>query len=256
LTEAIRRGDNHPETIRQRGRAWLDQAEPRKALANLTFALALSPDLDDALTDRAEVFAGLGRWHEAEQDLARALAIADGDARRWSARCLVLLANDRHRLARQLAARLEWRFARSGRPEDLHEVLRVCACLPDALPPEPLLRLALRLGQKDSLAELPPAQKAERLLLVAAGLYRAGVPALALARLREVERLRGKEATGIETLFLALCLDALGEKAAAQAALARAVKRLDSAQQDRRLDWRQRVAGQLLRKEAELRLGR
>jgi WD40 repeat protein/tetratricopeptide (TPR) repeat protein len=256
LTEAIRRGDDRAHTIWQRGGTSLELGEHGKALADLTFALALSPDMDAALADRAEAFAGLGRWREAEQDLARALAIADRDARRWSGRCLVLLADNRNQLARQLAVRLVWRFARSGRPEDLHEVLRVCACLPDTFPPEPLLRLALRLGQENALAELSPAQKPERLLLVGAGLYRAGVPALALPRLREAERLRGKQATGIEALFLAQCLDALGEKAAAQAALARAVKRLDAAQQDKRLDWRQRVAGQLLRKEAELRLGR
>ncbi len=247
LTEAIRRGDDLPLTIRDRGRAWLARGEPRRALADFTFALALAPDDADTLPDRAEALAALGRWRDAEHDLARSLAVDDRDARRWSGRCLVLLAGGREKLGRQLAGRMGRRFARSERPEDMQEVLLVGVCLPGSMPAETLLRVALRLGQEESLAGLPPAERAQRLLLVGAGLYRAGVPGLALPRLRQAQRLRGKEATGVEALLLAGVLAALGQQAEARTAGEQGARMLAGA---RRLDWRQGVLGGSLLQQA------
>jgi hypothetical protein len=79
------------------------------------------------------------------------------------------------------------------------------------------------------------------------------LPALALPQLREAERLRGKEATGIEALFLAAVLAALGEKAEARAAWQRGTSVLAAAEPGKRLGWRQRVLGLVLRKDVEQR---
>jgi WD40 repeat protein/tetratricopeptide (TPR) repeat protein len=255
LTEAIRRGNDNPSTLRWRGSAYADLEQYGKAVADFTFALALTRgEHINALAERGEALAALGRWREAEQDLAHALAIDDREASDWSRRLLTLLAARRERAYRQLVGFMVRKFGGSEQRDDLEEVVWACIRLPGILPAESLLRLALRACPDGKEAATDAADRAEQLLLLGAAFCRAGLAGSAEPKLREAERLRGKDASGIEALFLALALEALGKKAEARAALERGVKQLTA--REKRLTWQQRVTRQAVRREAEARLGR
>lgn len=109
--------DLRAEVLGQAGQAWLLGGDPTRAAEMLTQALALAPDDADILTDRAEAFAGQGKYREAIGDLDRALA---RDPRRVDA--LVFRASA-HRAVNELDPALS----------DADAALRVSPDDPDAL---------------------------------------------------------------------------------------------------------------------------
>jgi WD40 repeat protein/tetratricopeptide (TPR) repeat protein len=251
LDEAIRLGCDDASTICRRGEAWLKLGQPNKAALDFTFARSLPPRDGPSWAWCGEAHANLARWDQAERAFARAIALGP-DMWSWRRRRLsVLLAAGRLGEYRKLLADSLARFRSDKDEETKEELALTCALIPGALDPLALLRLALPLGEEPNDPRSGPTDRARRKLLLGAALFRAGLARQALPPLRQAEQLRGKDATGVEALFLALSHHALGQKAEGRDALRRAVRLIDAAERAGKLGWQQRAHRRRLRQEAE-----
>ena len=79
LTKSIIRDSNNPNVYADRGLAYLDMGDPRRALVDLDRALLLNPTDPKALTNRGVAYYRLGRHEEARLNWTNACNLGSVD---------------------------------------------------------------------------------------------------------------------------------------------------------------------------------
>jgi tetratricopeptide (TPR) repeat protein len=224
-----------------RGRSFLGQNQPARAIDDFARAIAKGPRRRAAWSGRGEAFAVQGRWKESEQDFRRAIDLDPLSFDDQESRLVVLLAAGRLDEYRKALAKMIEEFGREERSNYSLPLARACVRIPKAVNVTTMLGLALK-SEKEQ-----PAEPAHR-CCVGAALYRAGLYESALTRLL-ASRKAGKPRAATE-FFLAMTYAALGRKADAAAALQRGVTITEEEERKKVLSWRQRLVRQALRQEA------
>ena len=193
--------------------------------------------------------AELGRWAVAAADYARAVELGPQDGETWYRLGLARLALGDADGYRRTCARLLERVGEGESPHAAYWAARVSVLTPHAAAdPAGSVRLA-----EKALARAP--RDAGRLRLLGAALCRAGQYGPAVARLGEAVKAQGRGGAAWDCLFLALAHGRLGQAGEARAWLGKAAQRLDQAGRappgGDAPPWEQRLAGDLLRREAE-----
>jgi WD40 repeat protein/tetratricopeptide (TPR) repeat protein len=254
LTEALRLQPNNLNPLAARGQAYLGLKQWNKAVEDFTKKLKGDPKDADTLANRGEAQGALGQWDQAIADLKRAAELKSESFTIRDRLALAYLGKGDLVRYRKTCADLVERAESSDDPQEAgHAAAFACARVPDAvIDPARVLELAFKAQPPRPVREgLPADKRAEDLLLVGAALYRAGMYAAALSRLREAEKFRGDKGNGLDSLFLAMTYARMGRWEEAKKALARAIRLCDEAQRKGSLTWEQRLNRTVLRREAE-----
>jgi WD40 repeat protein/Tfp pilus assembly protein PilF len=244
LTEAINRNKEDADLWRDRAGAHFSLRQWQKAADDYSAALERKPDVAVNLAYRGYVRAELGQWDEAAKDVAAALKLDRQTPNYWYWLVLLRLrAGDRDE-ARRLCGEMLDHFGRPADPTTAGDLAWTCAAA--GLVSDPVRPLDLALHARAGLARTD-----EYRTTLGAALYRAGMYEAALERLAEAEKTQGDESVGLSSLFLAMAHHRLGQTQKAEQALARAVALTNKAEPGGKGVWMVRVAGKLLRDEAE-----
>ncbi len=213
------------------------------AAFHLSHLLAAQPEGAELYVRRGRAFAELGRWDRAGADHTQAIALGATGARVWHAQALLRL-RDGDLVGYRMACKnaLEG-FGAAPSAADANRVAWTCALAPGAgVDPARVVAVA-----EQAVAAEPGRHAC--LNTRGAALYRASRLAEAVRRLEEARQAHRKGGDVEDWLFLALAQHRLGRRAEARQWLERAVRSLETGPPA--MEWGQRLARQLLRREAE-----
>jgi WD40 repeat protein/tetratricopeptide (TPR) repeat protein len=246
FTEALRRQPDLAGSHFNRGQAYARLGRWEQTVADYTEALRRDPANGEALARRGGAHAALGHWAEAESDLGKALELRTDQVWVWSPRAHARLAAGDVAGYRQVCADLLKHLGATEDPSTAYHVAIACLLRPDtAADPVVLLRLGLRASAD------PGVKPADRLHLLGAVLFRAGLAEAARQRLREAETNDRDDLLAWDRLFLALTCHQLRRTDEARQALAQAVAWIEGAERKKSLSWEWHTELQTLRREAE-----
>ncbi|HVC96591.1 MAG TPA: tetratricopeptide repeat protein [Pirellulales bacterium] len=215
---------NAANGLLQRGRWKADAAQWAKAHADLNDAVELYPENSTVWYERAEFYARLGLFEQAEKDFAQGFELQKPDlTRQWFCRAILSVYVGDTNGYRDVCLLASKQFGSEAKDiQGDNEIVRACAMAPL---PEADLAWAARVMQK------AVAQQGERCWnLTAMGMvqYRAGKYEEAIAVLRK-SLLAGDWLAGCQTnAVLAMALQRLGQTQAAREALTKAQQALDA----------------------------
>jgi Flp pilus assembly protein TadD len=252
LSEALRRDPGNVAYLVHRGHAYLALRKWRAASEDYTECLRKDPKDPNFWEGRGQAYAALGQWDEAVADLTRAGALQPRVVAIRENLALALLGKgDGAGYGKACEAMLD-RFGDTDDQDEAHAVAFACTRGTGAgVDPVRLLRLATKATAPRPDEGRPAADRAEVHLQLGAALHRVGAHAAALAQLAEAEKLRGREPSALDALFLALAHARLDQPEPARAALDRAVRQIEEAERGQKPSWQQRVTRTALRREAE-----
>jgi WD40 repeat protein/tetratricopeptide (TPR) repeat protein len=207
----------------------------------LSRAVAQMPEATELYALRGRAEAELGQFEKASADLNKAMSLGLNDALIWHQHTLLRLAAGDLDGYRKSCQRMARRFGDTDDPATSNLVAWTCAVGPDALTDlKPILQRVER-AAKDN----PKSPAHQRSL--AALLYRTGQFAAAVAGLEAALKQPGTRAVA-DTILLAMTFQRLNRSAEAKKLLEQTPRDEDAA--IRALPWDERLALQLLRREA------
>src|SRR5262249_55518625 len=217
--------------------------------------IELKPDYFPAWQGRGISHAQSARWEKASADFARAIQLKGANHHDWSHHALLRLQLGDVKGYRKACGSLLERFGQRQQPEVAYTIARACSLAPNAVND---LSEVVQASER-ALAQNPRSYPYTRAL--GAVLYRAGKFKEAEKRLKEAAALQPQAPT--VWLFLALACSRLGETEEAGQWLDKAGKWIDQAREKKpgegaagplswdKLPWEERLALELLRREAE-----
>jgi tetratricopeptide (TPR) repeat protein len=221
-----------------RAYAFIGLDQPEKAVADYTQGLALRPDDGWALAGRGLLRAGLGRWAEADRDLARAVDRGVPDVQVWYGHLLLRLRQAGHVGYRRAARRLAPELRHIDDHRLFNYVAWCFALAPDALTDyRPVLEMARQAVDEDS-------DKRGARNTLGAVLYRAGQYREALQQLNRALQEHGRGGTVNDWVFLAMVHHRLGQAGEARKWLGKAKEEIDRTEKQRPAKDRQSMSRQ------------
>jgi WD40 repeat protein/serine/threonine protein kinase/tetratricopeptide (TPR) repeat protein len=272
-THAIELGKEEWEPWYNRGRAYALQGQPEKALADFSEALKRDDKHWEPWHERGRVYARLEQWEKAAADLTKAttlpqdpgtregleqfLALASAEA--WADLALVCLHLNDTRGYMKACAYLRLRCGRTSNLSEVATVAWISALSPNGSP-NAVAEQHVELAQRAAVGN-PGDYRILRAL--GASLYRAGQLRAAVQQFNAALTAR-KQPAPSAWLFLAMTHHGLGQQEEAQRWLAKSVQWIEQARQAKpapgtnqgvsswsKLPWTERLALELLRREAE-----
>lgn len=225
------------------GNIYLRLRQWDKMASNYTQAISLNPGHHEHWKQRGRAYAELGQFEKAALDFSKGAELKPDRGYIWHRQALAQLGAGQMEEYRRTCADMLQRFGRAEDPISTHWIASTCVLVPEAVEN---LNHVIQLAEKAVEAN----DTIARLNTLGAVLYRAG-------RFDEaIQKLGGSTAYTSTWFFMAMTHYQLGHFDESRKWLDKAVEQAEQEIQDTRSWWKRRLTLQLLRREAELLMGK